>query len=184
MQHRRRRLLVNRKFQLKFTLFVCSWVAILSLALPLGLKAGVGALIEKLALTGSPELVHQIESFHSNLFRVYSLAALIGIGILFWLCLVLSHRIAGPVYRVQTALERWKRGNVESRLGVRKDDHFQELGAAYNEAASEFVELRNQVRDACKKLEGLSSDLDVKHRTQIHEIIGGLTWSHEKSPRE
>lgn len=180
MQHRRRILIINRKFQLKFTLFVCSWVAILSFALPLGLNAGIDAFIEKLTPHVTPEVIRQVKDFHTNIFQVYGVAALIGLGILFWLCLLLSHRTAGPVYRIQSALERWKRGNVEHQLALRKDDHFTELATAYNEAAHEFIELRNQVRQSCEKLEELSRDLDLKHRTQVHEIIGGLQWSHEK----
>jgi nitrate/nitrite-specific signal transduction histidine kinase len=180
MQHRRRILLINRKFQLKFTLFVCSWVVILSLALPLGLRASLSRFLEILSKTVNPEALQQIESFHYEVFRVYGVALLIAVGILFWLCIILSHRIAGPVYRIQSALERWKRGNVEHHLALRKDDHFEDLAKAYNEAANEYIELRNQVRAGCEKLEGIGRELDMKHRTQIQEIIGDLQCGNQK----
>ena len=180
MQHQRRILLINRKFQLKFSIFICLWVAILSLALPFGLHSEMHSFMQVLSRSASPEALQQIQNFYSGMFRVYIAAVCIAVGILFWLCLVLSHRIAGPMYRIQTALERWKRGNIEHHLKLRKDDHFKELADAYNDAALEYIELRNQVRKVCEKLETLSQDLDMKHRAQIHEMTGDLQCSNPK----
>jgi methyl-accepting chemotaxis protein len=179
MQHRRRILLINRKFQLKFTLFVFTWVLIISLALPLSLKTGLKQLLETLAPKIPIEALHQIEHFHDQIFAVYSVAALVAASILFWLCFLLSHRIAGPIYRIQIALERWTRGNIERNLKLRKHDHFKELADAYNGAAAEYSDFRNQVRVSCDQLELISRDLELKHRTQIQDIIGGMRCDNE-----
>ena len=181
MQQSRRTLLINRKFQLKFTLFVCSWVLILSLSLPFGLWAGLNGLTENLAKNLSPEALQQIQKFHLQVFQVYSLAALIATAVLFWMCLILSHRIAGPIFRIQTAMNRWKRGNIEHQLKLREHDHFQELADAYNASAQEYIDLRNQVRESCEKLEFMAKELELKHRTQVQEIVGGLQCGNKNT---
>jgi methyl-accepting chemotaxis protein len=144
MHQRRRNLIINKRFQLKFCVFVCFWMLVLKYFgafLPATILVFVGALLT---------------------------------------ALIISHRIAGPVYRIETALERWKNGNVESNLHLRTGDEFQKLADAYNAAAHEYVSLRNQMRNTSKFLHTLADDLEPKHRAQIQEMIGELECRIEK----
>jgi methyl-accepting chemotaxis protein len=144
MQQRRRNLIINKRFQLKFCIFVCFWMLLL------------------------------------KFFGAFLLAALLIFGAALATSLFISHRIAGPVYRIEKALERWKNGNVEANLRLRGGDEFLPLAEAYNGAAGEFVRLRNQMRATAQFLKTLSEDLEPKHRAQLNEAIGELECSIEK----
>ena len=45
----------------------------------------------------------------------------------------LSHRIAGPMYRIKIALESMKQGEKPKRITLRKGDQLQELANLFNE---------------------------------------------------
>jgi methyl-accepting chemotaxis protein len=144
MHQRRRNLIIHKKFQLKFCIFVIFWMLALKFLAPF-LPATTLIFIAAVATS-----------------------------------IFISHRIAGPIYRIEKALERWKNGNVEANLQLRTGDEFQNLADAYNKAAAEFVKLRNQIRVTSVQLETFAQDLEPKHRAQMKEIIGELECHIEK----
>lgn len=73
---------------------------------------------------------------------------LIGLGVVFWYLLRSSHRIAGPVYALEQALEKLGKGDLTQALSFRKKDHFHETGDLFNQTVaglrSEIEQLRGQ----------------------------------------
>ncbi len=63
---------------------------------------------------------------------VYAVGALAGITLLLVWGLFMSHRIAGPIYRMVQELERMKEEGRLNRVRFRKGDYFTELGDAFN----------------------------------------------------
>ena len=45
----------------------------------------------------------------------------------------LSHRIAGPLFKIRRAMDDVTRGNFDQRITFRKNDHFMELQDTFNE---------------------------------------------------
>ncbi|MDD4203395.1 MAG: methyl-accepting chemotaxis protein [Candidatus Omnitrophica bacterium] len=52
--------------------------------------------------------------------------------------IVLSHRIAGPIYRLKQDLEAVKQGKYSLRIQLRKKDEFQDLAKAINTVIEEL----------------------------------------------
>lgn len=65
-----------------------------------------------------------------NLILVVGLP-IISVAILFW-GLIVSHRIAGPVYRLEKDLERMEKGELGLRIKIRKKDELGSIAEGIN----------------------------------------------------
>lgn len=86
----------------------------------------------------------------------------------------LSHRIAGPVFRIQKALEAWAGGRTELNVHFRKKDNFVELAEAYNSAARVHADLVAQVESAKERLSLISTRMSGQERIEIESVLGDL----------
>ncbi|MFP4380607.1 MAG: hypothetical protein ACLFUS_08905 [Candidatus Sumerlaeia bacterium] len=80
------------------------------------------------------------------------------------IALFLSHRIAGPIYRIRDSIQRVKRGDLSFRIGLRRFDHFKNLAQEFNtlldqlegerrSRMKESQEAADQIRRALKMIE-------------------------------
>ena len=152
----------------------------LSLVFPTILYNMVEAFTRILAKRLEPTTIQVIENFKAETITVMVLFMIVFLVTIFLISLFLSHRIAGPVYRIQSALDRWSRGNIEKDVKLRRFDHFPELADAYNQAAAQVVGVKTQVQSAADKLQELSESLDVKHKTQVQDIASELKCVFQK----
>lgn len=88
-----------------------------------------------------------------------------------FLSIFLTHKIAGPVYRLKQALTELIGGNLDTRMRLRKGDDLQELAAQVNLFSDE---LRNYVTALKKDHEQLSNYIDLLERE-----IGAKSLSEE-----
>ncbi len=63
--------------------------------------------------------------------------SLVGAGI------ILSHRIAGPLYRLEKHLEGLGEGKKLTALKFRKNDYFQDLAQSYNQHMEKIFQKKN-----------------------------------------
>lgn len=135
---KRRQYLIAKKFQLKYvgiilllmflTAALCSYVVYYTSMLLLG---------EKLAsIYPQGRLVSIVKIVNFRIFLsvalVTPLVALIGI--------VLSHRIAGPIYRMETFMANLAGGDLSSRIVLRKGDELMLLADAINRLVASLRE--------------------------------------------
>ena len=134
------RFLINLKFQFKYTLIV---VAVSSAVFAiLGYKLYQSELgKQKLLQIQNPDIMQLVQS-HDHQFLYYLIGFFVVqiVSILF-LGIVLTHRIAGPIFRVQRTLEQ----AIETRevipiRPVRKNDEFQ----GFFDALQNFIEIFTQ----------------------------------------
>lgn len=134
--------LINPKFQLKFSLFVCSLVFLSSLVYPLTIYE----LIESLVAQSNSEVI--ASALTRNRMKLILVLGLFQTGftaLVFVICIFQSHKIAGPMYKLKKFLQSIKDGNPPTKLFFRKGDNFQEIAEAFNEAFSTVQE--NHLRD-------------------------------------
>jgi len=72
---------------------------------------------------------------------------------------LLTHKIAGPIYVFQTIIKEWIRGNLAARVRLRAGDDLQEMKDDFNCFA--------------EKMEGLIRDLDGEHQ-KLYRYISQL----------
>lgn len=129
---RRRRFLIKPSYQLKSALTVVLFLVIYSLILgflifyPIQQELSGGASLEEQA-----RVSHQVLQLHKRVWPgVLIVAILVGIQAIF-----ASHRVAGPLYRVEKALEDLIAGDFKQRIRLRRRDQFKEFEGLINQLA-------------------------------------------------
>ena len=67
---------------------------------------------------------------------IFAVAAVVESAFLGWMGLKISHRVAGPLFRLHGEMLRTARGGEVKHLKFRDGDYFGELAEAYNERAN------------------------------------------------
>ncbi len=75
----------------------------------------------------------KVKLIENQVLVVLGIIQLIFIGITFILTIFLSHRIAGPLFKLKRAIDEVKKGNYDQQIYFRKNDHFMELQDSFNE---------------------------------------------------
>lgn len=119
MGEQRKQLLVKKKFQQTMILEVLL----------------ITFILVNLIVCTSYFIIESVSETHTlKLYLAYSVASLeiIGFFIVYRYNLKVSHRIAGPVYRFESALQSLQEGDVSMEIRLRNKDEFQEIAAQFN----------------------------------------------------
>lgn len=153
MRGRRKRYLINKHIQLSF---LCIFMAIiLPISLVLGFmlysvhtdlnntlflitKTSTDSANKEAALSLKTLQEQIVRDRHTSLFTLLVLILLYCLVIFVW-GVYLTHRIAGPVYRITQGLRQAAEGNLKQRLILRKHDWLKETADAFN-ALMEYLE--------------------------------------------
>lgn len=154
-ERRSRRLVVERDFQYRFTLMICLYGG--GLFLIFGgimlyfLKANYEIFIQE-ALIQMPDMVSGLK----REFRLLSLGMITGLlvllVVLFGLGLVLTQRIAGPIFALKRRLKEFADGKTGIRLTLRTADEFHNLEEIFNLAMERYDYRKDQQKAALLEL--------------------------------
>ena len=187
---RRKRKLIKPAYQIKVTLTIVVSLIIYSVILgmlifyPLWMELqSASSIYEK------EKISYAILSLHKVLWpAVIVISLLVGIQVIF-----ASHRVAGPIYRLEKTLEELINGNFSIRMRLRKGDEFKELEGVMNRLAEylEGVKKRDEAlhQELLGELKALKSSLekegvaeDTKQR--LARLIERLATEDVFSPEE
>lgn len=181
---RRRIFLVNKNLQfslLRITLgYVIFFLLILSLALFVPLMVNLkaeGGIISKKALESANNLI-----FLHNNFWLPSLLCLVSIAIH---SVRTSHRIAGPMYRLNMVIESIKQGILPAPLRrLRKGDYLSEEFSNVNEMLDNLRLKLNDIQASHEDLDGALSQYDkLSKEGSLDEMRKSLSEIRAKSAR-
>lgn len=140
----RKKYLINTKFQLKYTglillfMFVVAWLTGYTVYYTGWLLMG-----EKLsAVYPQGRLVAIMRTVNFTLLLRLALITPLVVVI----SIILSHRIAGPVFRIGKYLKSIASGDLSANLHLRKNDELQDLAEAINEMTGELKSRVNKVK--------------------------------------
>lgn len=179
MEHKRRIFLINKKFQFRFSFYVCSWIFALSLVYPLMMYNLFDFFIKY--MESRPIDISAIVAIRST--RSDLIWVLIALQILFLLITLLismfmSHRIAGPLYKLNKHLIDVKDGKLIDDLKFRKNDHFKELADSYNlmsRGVKFLIEQKSVVaRKAITQVEKATRHADANGKALLEEALKTL----------
>ncbi|MFH1878142.1 MAG: hypothetical protein ABH883_04985 [Candidatus Omnitrophota bacterium] len=143
-KYKRTQLLVSRKFQIKYIALILLFM--FSVAIVTGYTVYVTTWImfgEKLAAVYPQGLLMDIVN-KVNLVLLMRLIFLCPVVIL--VGLILSHRIAGPIFSIQRFLRMVTEGNYDIRLRLREKDELKEIASAANKLAGKLQAEKNDRR--------------------------------------
>jgi sensor histidine kinase YesM len=92
------------------------------------------------AAKSNPELSSQLEEKRKSLVVILSLWQLGFTSLVFVVCIFFSHKIAGPIYKMQKFLRAIRDGLDYGTLFFRKGDYFSELADDFNETFEQIKE--------------------------------------------
>jgi sensor histidine kinase YesM len=169
--YKRSVLLINRRFQLRFSFYVCSWLFGLSIMYPMLIYNLYDFFFRYLAVDpNGPELA-VLESTRNQMMILLVLLQVFFLGITFFISLFISHRIAGPLYKLKQYMKRAGEGKMEA-LHFRERDYFKELEEGFNEMIVSLKAQRSDPSTAAmvhlqKALDKLpASDTEVRQELQ------------------
>lgn len=134
-----------------------------------------------LGLVLKPELLNGLEPIHT-----FALAAfeILIVGFIYYLSLLLSHKIVGPAYALERDLRKIANGDLTVRTRLREGDFHLEVAEALRVAAETLC---TRIHTVQRKLDSLSqhAHLDPTSRKMIEEIKTDLSrFQTEKKPAE
>lgn len=150
----RRTMLVKRSLQYKYiaSIFVCVVLAVILIGMDLYYT------LYKLILLDNPSLVPLLQ--HAN--SVFIVRVLLYLAIVFVVALIISNRLAGPIYRFEKSAQEVGSGNLTHRVSLRTGDELLELQEEFNAMVSGLQSLvqkdRNLVTRLSARLEALQKN--------------------------
>jgi methyl-accepting chemotaxis protein len=133
MGYRRTRIVINKPFQYRFVFYLCSWVLVLSLIYPTLVSGIYDSII--MSFKAEPLLqkfVPQVQQIQERVLVWLVILQALFIGLIGLIGLFVSHRIAGPLYKLKLFFAEAQKGNLRTDLSFRKGDHFMDLANEFN----------------------------------------------------
>jgi len=133
IRQRRRIHIVKMKFQRDFILKFCA-IIIISALIIAGIVYALSMSSTTAVFENSRLILKSTADFMVPLLILSCLVAIITMGTLTIIfTLVISHRIAGPLYRLEKDIAEVNNGNLNMEIRVRKDDELQDLAKSLNQ---------------------------------------------------
>lgn len=131
--------IINPVFQYRFAFVICSLVLLVSLVYPITIYD----LYEKVILL-QPGNEDKLEESRMNLLYLLFILEFAFIGIVFVVSIFMSHKIAGPLYKLQNYLRDIREGGDVKSLFFRDGDHFHELAEEVSQTMEYFSKQREK----------------------------------------
>ncbi len=94
------------------------------------------------------------------------------------LALYMSHRIAGPVYRMRQDLANFKAGNLKKIFCLRENDEIRPLAESLNDMARDVQNSMTALKAEADHLEKISGELSPKAREHLRALKKVLDSYH------
>ena len=154
---RRIHYMVKRKFQLEYVaialvlMFVVAAVFVFT-----AYRSGWVPLVEKLSAVYPQSMLAPILKMVT---LQMAIRFLLLVPIIIIASIYLSHKVAGPLARIEDGIREIGRGNLETRLGVRKGDEVKGLVQAINEVTENIEQMVKNNKCSVKKALEVLKDL-------------------------
>ncbi len=181
--NQRKTLLINKKFQLFFASYVTFWLMPLTLIYPFIIYRLFNLFVEyNFPDTTYPTAIAIGQTKIQIIWLIVILEVLF-LLLSFLFSIFISHKIAGPLFKLHKNIEQVSKGNFDSEVVFRKGDQFVELSKAFNEMLKIFrASLTTHADMARKATAQIEKSIPfVSHDTQV-ELKKTLSYLHEIKP--
>ncbi|MBD3242855.1 MAG: HAMP domain-containing protein [Chitinivibrionales bacterium] len=185
MQKVRRRIyLIDKKLQLRFTFLVVALVLIYSLFLggATYLNYKISCIVFDTTSVYNPVLEEAIKSEGRRTLATTTIFLVINgivVGLVF---ILLTHKVAGPLYRLQKNMEAIGGGKLPRKITLRKNDELTHVADTFNDMAEGLRKAAEteaaDLHAASEKLTGILEKL--KQGSQSEDLLGELQACLEK----
>jgi methyl-accepting chemotaxis protein len=95
--------------------------------------------------------------------------------------LFMSHRMAGPVHRMQKTLTLMAQGDLTDEIRLRKKDAFKPMAESINELSERWRKSIQELKALCSELAPITHDkVQRQHLGRLHEILESFNTEKAK----
>jgi nitrogen fixation/metabolism regulation signal transduction histidine kinase len=134
----------------------------LSLVYPLIIFNLFGYFMKYLAMDPMGPALANLENTREEFLWLLVVLQVILLSLTFLISIFMSHRIAGPLYKLRMFLHQAAAGKMDQKLAFRKNDYFQDLVPAYNEL------LETVHTKIARKSEGIDQAIPIIEKAILH----------------
>lgn len=87
--------------------------------------------------------------------------------IIYWVALFVSHRMGGPLYRMEEAFKDMAQGRLNHMVSLRRGDQLQQEAEALNQGVSGLRERLEELREQARQLEKVTDPQEVRDRANL-----------------
>lgn len=87
--------------------------------------------------------------------------------IVYWVALFVSHRMGGPLYRMEVAFKDMAQGRLDQRVSLRRYDQLQQEAEALNQGVNGLRERLAELRDQARQLEQVTDPQELRDRANL-----------------
>lgn len=155
-RRRRRNYLVNRSVQPRHMGMSALFILLISLLTGWSVYSTIFvALTEKISSEPGLDLI--LVEINEMLLARVSLVILAGMCASVVITMFISHRIAGPIFRIRGALEEMAEGRIPRKITLRKRDEFKELAETVNSLIEKLEDMSVRNKKAKEEINKLLS---------------------------
>lgn len=165
-RNRRRKILINKPLQLKYTLFVVILIALYSVFLGYALHSSSRTTSRILLefIDDNPALADKMKLVDNRAVTTTAIAMIINAMVITYIGIFSTHKVAGPLYRFKKHLESMKKGDFSVRTTLRKNDMLTDMANDFNDVSDSMLKLVHLdievSEDIVKQLHSLKDAID------------------------
>ena len=176
-QKRQPRLIIEKDFQLRFTLKICILNGVLFAVFAGVFLYFIGINYEMLIDGALQAYSGSTQNPIADLQRERNFVASLVVGALIFMILILfisglylSQQVAGPLFSLKSRLREFAEGRPRVRMHLRRGDEFKNLEDIFNFAMEKHEERRSELQAKLEKLKGHIKNNDGAAAKLIDEI--------------
>jgi hypothetical protein len=174
-QYRRSIFLINRPFQFRFAFYVTSWMIALSFVYPLIVYNMFEYFMRYMTRDPNGPPVQALEDLRHQVMWLLVALQLIFLVVTFLVSIFMSHRIAGPLYKLSRFFSVLRESHLpdalKEELFFREKDHFKELAADYN---STIAAIKSRIDEAAADIERAIPHAPPPAREDLEKALAKL----------
>jgi hypothetical protein len=179
----RRIYLINPKFQLKFSLYICALIFLSSIIYPITIFELLSSFLDFASknvhkLPEFKSLTVNLEEKRNNLIIVLVLWQLGFTGLAFVVNIFLTHKVAGPLFKLKKFFQAIVDGEDNGKLYFRNGDYFPDVAVSYNEAMDKLRDNRKNdfvyLSEVSAYLKNLNQVVPDDKKVVLQEIVNKL----------
>jgi len=179
MNHKRKKYFIDPQFQGNFILKFCLMVIIASFLVGVIVFALTGG-STTVAIENTRVFVKPTSAFILPVLGITVLVvSVFTASVVAGMTLIQSHRIAGPLVRINREVDELKQGGLSRDFTIRDRDHLQELaknlGVMSDALKQKHVELNNKYHVLTSFLSAKEQDLSSQEKDDLNKILGELS---------
>jgi len=123
------------------------------------------------AVSGSVTTLPAQATLLKLIWPVLLICVVIALVLTFFYGVVISHRMAGPIYRIRKILDKMAQGDLSAQVHLRRKDDFSALAASINSLIKSWRLQIEELKGICRDLETAERQIQIESLNRFNEIL-------------